>query len=372
MIRTQSSTGALTSLEAALAALLDGLAPVSPTLLRLDQALGRIGAVMPPLVHALPAGDTAKTDGWACRALDLAGASAYTPVPLSAAPAWVASGDAMPEGCDCVLDAGLVDCSGPMTHVSGEAAPGQGVRRAGEDMEAGRPLIVAGRRLSATDLLVARSLGVEEVAVRAPSVRVVAVAAQADETFTARFIADCSRASGATLSDVETTARDARSIAQALENGACDLIILTGGTGAGRADATAEALSARGALIAHNIALQPGRTTAIGRLDSVPIIALPGTPDQAFAAFLALVQPVIDRLSGRGARRSTILPLKRKISSAEAGTKRLDAACGRRFFAGCDAVGGCVAFHSGWQRRICRRNACRSLAAPRSHMSVQR
>jgi molybdopterin biosynthesis enzyme len=69
------------------------------------------------------------------------------------------------------------------------------------------------------------------------------------------------------------------------------------------------------ALIAHNIALQPGRTAAIGRLDAVPIIALPGAPDQALAAFLALVQPVIDRLSGRSARRDATLPLARKISS---------------------------------------------------------
>jgi molybdopterin biosynthesis enzyme len=314
-MRTQPSIGALTSFEAALAALLDGLTPVAPSFLPLDQALGRIGAVMPPLVHAQPANDTAKTDGWACRALDLAGASAYSPLALIAVPTWVEAGDAMPEGCDCVLNADLVDCSGPMAQVFGEATPGQGVRRTGEDMEAGRPLIIAGHRLSAADLLAARSAGVDEIAVRSPRVRVIDVAAPTGETFTGHLIADSARASGTTVSDIETVARNVASIAKALDNRACDLIILIGGTGAGRADATAEAIAARGALIAHNIALQPGRTAAIGRLDAVPVIALPGAPDQAFAAFLALVQPVIDRLSGRSARRDTILPLARKISS---------------------------------------------------------
>ena len=315
-MRIQPTLGALTSLQAALAAILDGVAPVAPSLLPLDQTLGKIGAVMPPLVHAQPTRDTAKTDGWACRALDLAGASAYSPLPLMAIPVWVEAGDAMPVGCDCVLDADLLDCSGPMPQAFGEAAPGQGLRRAGEDMEAGRPPIIAGHRLSAADLLAARSAGIVEIAVRAPEVRLINVAAPAGETFTAHFIADIARASGATVIDIGTVTREARSIAQALESAAGDLIILIGGTGAGHADATAAALAARGALIAHNIALQPGRTAAIGRLGAVPIIALPGAPDQAFAVFLALVQPAIDRLSGRGARRKTVLPLERKISSA--------------------------------------------------------
>jgi molybdopterin molybdotransferase len=315
MMRMQPSIGALTSLESALGALLDGLAPVAPSFLPLDRALGRVGAAMPPLVHAQPARDTAKADGWACRALDLAGASAYSPLPLTAVPIWVEPGDAMPEGCDCVLDADLIDCSCPMPQVFAEAVPGQGVRRTGEDMEAGRPLIIAGQRLSAADLLAARSVGVGEIAVRAPDVRVIDVAAPAGETFTAHFVAESARACGATVSDIESVARNAKSVAEALESAAGDLILLIGGTGAGRADATAEALAARGALIAHNIALQPGRTVAIGRLDAVPIIALPGAPDQAFAAILALVQPVIDRLSGRSARRDTVLPLARKISS---------------------------------------------------------
>jgi molybdopterin molybdotransferase len=315
MSRTLPSNSALTSLESALAALLDGLAPVAPSLLPLDQAIGFIAAEMPPLPDGLPARNTATADGWAFRALDLAGASAYSPLPLVEAPAWVEAGDAMPEGCDCVVEAGLVDCSSPIPQAFAEAVPGQGVRRACEDMEAGRPIINSGGKLIAADLLVARSAGVGEIPVRAPHLRVIDVAAADGGNFTANFIIDSAKASGATVSGIQTVARDATAIARALNNADCDLIILIGGTGAGRADATAEALGACGALIAHNIALQPGRTAAIGRLDIIPIVALPGAPDQAFAGFLALVQPVLDRLSGRSARRNSILPLARKISS---------------------------------------------------------
>jgi molybdopterin biosynthesis enzyme len=158
-------------------------------------------------------------------------------------------------------------------------------------------------------------VGIGQIAVRAPKVHLIDVAATAGETFTAHLIADLARASGATVTEIETVARNASSLAEALGSAASDVIIIIGGTGVGRADATAEALAARGALIAHNIAVQPGRTAAIGRLDMVPTIALPGAPDQAFGDFLALVQPVIDRLSGRSGRREMVLPLARKISS---------------------------------------------------------
>lgn len=315
MSRTQPANGALTSLESALAALLDGLAPVAPITVPVSQGLGRVAAGMPPLREALPRVGIAAADGWAFRALDLAGASAYSPVPLMASPAWVEAGEPMPEGSDCVVEAALVDCSGPMAQAFAEAIPGQGMRRPGEDMAAERPVAVAGHRLASADLLVARAAGVDELAVRSPRLRVIDVAAASGDTLTAQFIAESAKASGATVANIETVARDATSIAEALDGGACDLIILVGGTGAGRADATAAALGARGALIAHNIALQPGRTAAIGRLGHTPVIALPGMPDQAFAAFLTLVQPVLDRLSGRLARQDTILPLARKIAS---------------------------------------------------------
>lgn len=316
MSRTQPANGALTSLESALAALLDGLVPVAPIIVPVSQALGRVAAGMPPLREALPRVGIAAADGWAFRALDLAGASAYSPVPLMASPAWVEAGEPMPEGCDCVVETDLVDCSGPIAQAFSEAVPGQGMRRIGEDMAAGRPVAVAGHRLANADLLIARAAGIDELAVRSPRLRVIDVAAASGDTLTAQFIVESAKASGVTVAGVETVARNATSIAEALDGGTCDLIILVGGTGAGRTDATAEALGARGALFAHNIALNPGRTAAAGRLGDIPVVALSGAPGPAFAAFLALVQPVLDRLSGRLTRQNAILPLARKIASA--------------------------------------------------------
>lgn len=318
MTRTSpfSSTGILTTYEAALDALLDGIVPVAPCFVPLDQALGLVAAQMPPLMSAQPASDIAAADGWACRALDLVGASTYSPLALTAMPIWVETGAPMPPGCDCVLQADLVDCSGPMAQAVGEAPPGHGVRRAGEDMAAGSSPTVTGRIVCAADLLVARMTGLKKLAVRSPHVRVIDIAAADGENFSTRLITEWLRGSGAIVTAIESSARDVASISAALDGEMCDLLVLIGGTGEGRADVTPQALARQGALNAHGIALSPGRTTAIGRIGSIPVVALPGAPDQALGGFLALVQPVLEHLSGRAQRDGISLPLSRKIASS--------------------------------------------------------
>ena len=69
------------------------------------------------------------------------------------------------------------------------------------------------------------------------------------------------------------------------------------------------------ALLAHGIALQPGRTAAIGRIANTPVIALPGASDQALVGWWTMALPVLGRLSGGEPRQMTTLPLARKIAS---------------------------------------------------------
>lgn len=315
MSRTQPSSGALTSLESALAELLDGVVAVAPISVPLADCGGRIAAEMKATGAPHPARNTAALDGWALRSLDLVGASAYSPVPLVGAPSWVETGEALPDGCDCVLEAALVEQLGPLAQALAEAVPGEGVRRTGEEMAAGSPLVVPGRPLSAADLLVLRATGHDRGLVRSPNLRLIDVAAADGSNVTTQFIADLARADGATVA-VEKVARDAGSIAAALDGASGDLTVLVGGTGYGHADATAQALAARGMLIAHGIALRPGQTAAAGKLRDAPAVALPGLPAQALSAYLLLVQPLLDRLSGRLARNGLTLPLSRKIASS--------------------------------------------------------
>jgi molybdopterin molybdotransferase len=315
MITTQRLPASLTPLEMALAALLRRLQPVTSIEIPRTDALGCIAADMPPL-KAFPPCDVAVADGWALRACDLVGASSYSPLPLAVSPVWVEAGDAMPDGCDCVVDADSVDQKDPMIQVLAEAIPGQGVRRAGGDLAEGDFVIAEGQPIRPLDLAIARGAGLKTLNVRRPRLRVVNIPATSGQAATAALIAESARAAGADVICAEAATRDAESIARAIDASSCDLLVTIGGSGVGRTDAAVAALAQCGEVLAHGIALQPGRTAAIGGIGKIPVIALPGAPDQALAAWWTLVLPVLDRMSGRQPRRPVTLPLARKVASS--------------------------------------------------------
>ena len=314
MVPTQRLPASLTPLDAAIAALLDRLVPVAPVELALADALGCTAADM-PLLQLLPSRDVATADGWALRARDLVGASSYSPLPLPASPVWVEAGEPMPDHCDCVVDSDSVDRAGPLVQVLAEATPGQGVRRAGEDIAGGAAVIAAGRRVRPRDLLIARAVGLHRLNVRRPRLRIVNIPARAGEALTVQLICEAARAEGTEIVCSEAAGREAASVAGALDTVACDLLVTIGGTGVGRGDAVISALATRGEVVAHGLALQPGRTAAIGRIGDVPVLALPGAPDQALGAWWALALAALDLLSGRESRPRQRLPLARKIAS---------------------------------------------------------
>jgi molybdopterin molybdotransferase len=315
MTPTQRLPASLTPLDVVLVALLERLEPVAPVELPLAQALGFVAADMPPL-GALPAHDIAASDGWALRARDLVGASSYSPLPLSKAPVWVEAGDVMPEACDCVVDSDSVDRNGPMVQVLAEAIPGQGVRRIGGDVAVGSLVMTSGQRVRPLDLLIARAAGLERLNVRRPRLHLVNIPAASGDAATAQLISESAVDAGADVTFTAAAARDGASIAAALDAGGCDMLLTIGGSGVGRTDAAATALAHRGEVVAHGIALQPGRTSAAGWIGNIPVIALPGAPDSALAAWWTLALPVLDRLSGLRPRAAVTLPLARKIASS--------------------------------------------------------
>jgi molybdopterin molybdotransferase len=148
--------------------------------------------------------------------------------------------------------------------------------------------------------------------VRRPRLRIVNIPGGA---LTAELIAESARNAGADVIAGAAAGRDAASIAAALDAQGCDLLVAIGGSGVGRGDATVLALAKRGEVNAHGVALQPGRTSAVGRIGKTPVVVLPGAPDQAFAAWWTLALPALDRLSGRRSRKTLGLPLARKIAS---------------------------------------------------------
>jgi molybdopterin molybdotransferase len=315
MTQTQRLPAALTSLDVALTNLLDGVPAIAPVEVPLAEAIGCVGAEISKPEASLPAFNIAITDGWAARAQFLAGASSYAPMLLRTPPVWVEAGDQLPDGFDCVVDESTIEPVGAMFQAVAESIPGHGVRRAGEDITAGIVLLSPGHRVTATDTIAVHANGRDTLPVRRPHVRVIAVAAHNGRDVSAGYIAAAARESGARVTSTTVSGRDTSAIAAAIAGGTQDLLLLVGGSGIGRSDAAVAALATCGAVAAHGLALQPGRTAAVGRAGTAPAIVMPGTPAQALAAWFGLAVPVLDRLTLHAPRPQTIKPLARKIAS---------------------------------------------------------
>jgi molybdopterin biosynthesis enzyme len=115
-------------------------------------------------------------------------------------------------------------------------------------------------------------------------------------------------------------------------------VFVIGGTGFGRTDCSAAALARAGTLALHGVALRPGETAGFGSVAGCPVLLLPGRPDAALAAFLALGRPLLGRLAGLAEPPARLsLPLSRKVSSALGLSEIVFL---RRGAAGLEALGG--------------------------------
>ncbi len=311
----QKLPGVLSALAQARAHLLGSLNPVPTRDVPLAQALGLVAGENPPLPAPLPVRAIAQRDGFAMRAEDLAGASAYAPVLLHEPPVWVEAGQSLPEGCDCVIDAQGVDLEGPLAQAHQESFPGENIRRSGEDGAAGARLLAAGRKIGPLDLLVVTQAGFTHLAVRQPHVVILDVPAQTGARATQDLLAGLLVQAGARISLMHAVDRSAGAVAESLKACSADLLISLGGTGCGHEDASVQALARAGQLMVHGLALEPGRTAALGRVNQTPCIACPGAPDQALAIWFALIEPALARLAARTPEPPRLLPLSRKIAS---------------------------------------------------------
>ena len=151
----------------------------------------------------------------------------------------------------------------------------------------GTTLLEAGRRLARLQIEVLAAAGVTAVRVRTPRLRLVRAGRSGDAFIDAAFA--CVADAIGSMGGVAVTA-EPDGLANALADAAVDAVVVVGGTGSGRNDATVHTLASVGEVHAHGIALLPGETTALGAVGSRPVLALPGRLDAALAAWHLLGQ----------------------------------------------------------------------------------
>ena len=279
--------------------LIDALAhPVAPQQIAVASALGRVLAEDVTAPSARPEIAIAIRDGWAVSSTDIIDASATTPVPLMPAPAWLETGDSLPAHADAVAPFDAVAWHGRIAEAVAPAAPGEGVLAAGGDIAAGTVLCPASARLRHSDLAVLAAAGVTKIAVRVPRIRLVRAAPENPHADAAvAFIAAAIVGEGSAV--LRGTEAGADQLDRAFRDDEADAVIVVGGTGTGKRDASVRALARSGCVAVHGIAVSPGETTALGEAGSRPVLLIPARIDSALAAWLSLGRPLLARLAGR-------------------------------------------------------------------------
>jgi molybdopterin molybdotransferase len=333
---TVGASHELTPLAEYLGSVLRRLRPLPALDLDLTQAYGNVLADDVIAPGPLPAFDHAAVDGYAVRSEDITAAERGRPVRLNvvgdlAASSWrpvrlnpgtcfsVASGAPLPAAADAVVPLGWTDQGMASVEVHQAVRRGHGIRRAGDELEAGAIVARAGGYVTPALVAVLASTGIGHVVVR-PSPRVVVVA-------TGDELVDVGRASQpGQVVDANShalTAAAAEAGALAYRVGICDddpeglrglledqtlradLIITSGGTGTGPGDMVRRILSRRegsraGPVMFSEVAFYPCTALGFGTVgaEEVPIVCLPGDPGAALIGFEVLARPVIQLLSG--------------------------------------------------------------------------
>jgi putative molybdopterin biosynthesis protein len=299
----------------------------------LDQALGRVLAEDVMAQVDVPSFDRSNYDGYAVRAADTYGAQEENPrilrpvdevlatgvVPkgevASGTAMSIATGAMLPRGADAVVMVEHTETAGNELWVTRSITPGFGVSFCGTDITAGETVLRRGELLTSRETGVLAAIGVDRVNVwRRPKVAVVSTG---DEIIApgqpmrpgmvydsnARVLIDAIRELGAEplclgiVSDQLDLLRERLWAAL----GDTDVVLLSGGTSKGEGDLSYRAvreLSEPG-IVAHGVALKPGKPICLAAHQGKPVVILPGFPTSAIFTFHEFVAPVLRALGGR-------------------------------------------------------------------------
>ena len=326
-------------------ALLACFAPLLPEDVALGGALSRVLAADILSPENLPATARASMDGYAVNARDVFGATETNPAYVDCVAdlsidwgsdrsgggadadirlqpgqaARIPTGGTLPAGADAVV---MVEHTGQLgaetIEVRRTAAPGENVMLPGEDMTQGQVALPRGRTLRAQDIGLLAALGITSVRVgRRPRVGVLSTGDElipASATPRPGQIRDVNSSAlcclateaGAEALPLGILPDDLPKLTHALSSAlqTCDVVLLSGGSSLGARDHSVTAMLAQpGAeILAHGIAISPGKPTILARCGqkAAPktVIGLPGQVTSAQVVMAVLVKPFLRHLAG--------------------------------------------------------------------------
>jgi len=320
------------------------LSPRGVERISLEAALGRTLAehVVSPV--DVPSFDRANVDGFAVVAEDTYGASEEVPrkvhlaeehihtgiVPTttlqSGTAVGIATGGMVPRGADAVVMVEHAEALGKELRIARAVTAGSGISFAGTDITAGETVLRRGCLLTSRETGVIAAIGVAHVSVwKKP---IVAILSTGDEIIApgepmspakvydsnGQVLADAVRECGGEPRRLGITDDDVDALRAKLREalGFADIVLLSGGTSKGEGDVSYRVVAELPdpGIVAHGVALKPGKPICLAATGGRAVVVLPGFPTSAIFTFHEFIAPVIRMLAGRSSEERTVVSAK--------------------------------------------------------------
>ncbi|MCX6701031.1 MAG: molybdopterin biosynthesis protein [Methanomicrobiales archaeon] len=278
---------------------------ISHTRVPIEEAVGRITAKPLFAKYSVPAVHLSAMDGIAVRSTDTHTAGEQHPVVLGDVKR-VNTGNVVPAPYDAVIMIEDVTIDGDRFTIRKAAARWQHVRSAGEDIAESEMALPSMHRVRPHEVGALAAYGVTDIEV--VSLRVGFIPTGSELVFHGAhpapgqvvesntvMAAAWLETLGVTCTRYPITPDDPERIRQMIERGAeeNDLVIVSAGSSAGTRDFTAETIRELGVLLAHGVAMKPGKPVIIGKVEGTPVIGMPGYPLAALTVIREIVIPLL-------------------------------------------------------------------------------
>lgn len=273
----------------------------------LIQSIGRVTAEPIFARYSVPEVHLAAMDGIAVRSQETQGASEQHPVTLEQA-VRVNTGNVVPPEFDAVIMIEDVHVNNERFTLRKAAPPWQHVRPAGEDIGESEMALPSHHLIRPSDIGALAAYGITDVPVLTVRIGLIPTGSelvshgdhpapgQVVESNT--IMAEAMLGSlGACCTRYPRVKDDPEQIRKTLQRAVLenDLVIISAGSSAGTKDYTAEVIAGLGEVLIHGVAIKPGKPAIIGRIDTKPVIGMPGYPLSALTVLREIVLPLLHR-----------------------------------------------------------------------------